>query len=94
MQKMRLEYQALLLEVDLVVPSREQVPVRKDVAMPHVLYGLLAFQLLLPMFVDIPYSCLLVVIANRCAILQPQPGLVLELGLECLEWLELPEPPE
>ena len=88
MQKMHLEYQALLLEVDLVVLSREQVPVQKDVAVPHVLYGLLTFQLLLPMVVDIPYSCLLVVIADHCAILQPQPGLGLELGLECLEWLE------
>ena len=88
MQKMHLEYQTLLLEVDLVVLSQEQVPVQKDVAVPHVLYGLLTFQLLLPMFVDIPYSCLLVVIADHCAILQPQPGLGLELGLECLEWLE------
>ena len=88
MQKMHLECQALLLEVDLVVPSWKQVPVRKDVAVPHVLYGLLTFQLLLPMFVDIPYSCLLVVIANHCAILQPQSGLRLELELEWLEWLE------
>ena len=91
---MRLECQALLLEVDLVVLSRKQVPVRKDVAVPHVLYGLLAFQLLLPMFVDIPYFCLLVVIADHCAILQPQPGLGLEFGLEWLEWLEQPEPLE
>ena len=54
MQKMRLECQALLLEVDFVVPSQKQVPVRKDVAVPHVFYGLLTFQLLLPMFIDIP----------------------------------------
>ena len=80
MQKMHLEYQALLLEVDLVVPSQEQVPVRKDVAVPHVLYSLLAFQLLLPMFIDISYSCLLVVIADHCAVLQPQSGLGVELG--------------
>ena len=91
---MHLEYQALFLEVDLVVPSQEQVLVRKDVAVPHVLYGLLTFQLLLPMFVDIPYSCLLVVIADHCAVLQPQPGLGLELGLECLERLEQLEPLE
>ena len=91
---MCLECQALLLEVDLVVPSRKQVPVRKDVAVPHVLSGLLTFQLLLSMFVDIPYFCLLVVIANHCAVLQPQPGLGPEFGLEWLEWLEWPELPE
>ena len=91
---MRLECQALLLEVDLVVPSWEQVLVRKDVAVPHVLYGLLAFQLLLPMFIDIHYSCLLVVIADHCAVLQPQPGLGLELGLEWLERLKWPGPLE
>ena len=69
---MCLECQALLLEVDLVVLSWKQIPVQKDVAVPHVLYGLLAFQILLPMFIDIPYSCLLVVVADHCAILQPQ----------------------
>ena len=88
MQKMCLECQALLLEVDLVVLSRKQILVWKDVAVPHVLYGLLAFQLLLSMFVDISYFCLLVVIADHCAVLQPQPRLGLELGLEWLEWLE------
>ena len=77
-----------------MVLSRKQVPVRKDVAVPHVLYGLFTFQLLLPMFIDISYSCLLVVIADHCAVLQPQSGLGLEFGLEWLEWLERPEPPE
>ena len=94
MQKMCLECQALLLEVDLMVLSWKQVPVRKDVAVPYVLYSLLTFQLLLPMFIDIPYFCLLVVIADHCATLQPQLGLGLELGLEWLEWLERLEPLE
>ena len=77
-----------------MVPSQKQVLVQKDAAVPHVLYSLLAFQLLLPMFVDIPYSCLLAVVADHCTVLQPQPRLGLELGLEWLEWLELPEPLE
>ena len=79
------EYQAhvsIVQEAGLVVPSQKVVPVPEHEAMVHVLYGLLTFPLLLPMYIDTPYFCLLVVIVNHCAALQLQLGLELELDWE------------
>ena len=94
------EHQArvpMVREAGSVVLSQKVVPVPEHEAVVHVLYGLLAFPLLLPMYVDTPYFCSLVVAVNHCAALQLQLGLELELDRELelgVEWPERPGPLE
>ena len=85
------EYQAhvpMVQEAGPVVLSWKMVPVLELGAVVRILYGLLAFSLLLPMYIDTPCFCLLVVIVDRYAALQLQLGLELEpdqeleLGME------------
>ena len=87
MQKKLQEYHACLPMVPkagLVIPKSQKVV--------YVPYGFLTFLPLLPIYIDTPCSCLLVVIVNHCAALQLQLGLELdqelELGVELLELVE------
>ena len=97
MQKMLQECQArvpMVQEAGSVVPSQKVVLVPEHEAVVHVLYGLLAFLLLLPMYIDTLYFCLLVVVVDHCAALQLQLRLELELDRELEPGVEQPEQPE